>query len=501
MAATLPAVKPWTSRKIPFESFDSHPLRTQIADAMKEIEAHTPIRFTLRGNEPSWIYFENNQGDPNQAFGTGMITGGLKINLKFDWLALHEICHAIGLIHEHCRSDSQNYIDTFFRTDNPHFYTCTTLRANSPDGNCDPADTGVMGIECTSLHLTEYDRYSITHYRRDMGYMKDMHPPTMEWQADADDVGPKDWNKLSSLDIVGLKLFYGDDNGWAAQTRVRGFLSRHSPAVIPWRGQLHMFWNGRNNEDGIFGAVSDGKNWSRQARVPGILTKNGPACAVVLDKLLLVWNGYEEHNDALYWRQHDGKEWSEQKVVPGVGTTKAPALAQHHQRAYAAWKGVKDTDGLFFASFNGYVWGSQARLSNGLSKVAPSLAVVNGVLYAAWTGINEDGIYYASFDGTQWSGQQKISHFASSTAPTITEFPDPYNPKIKLMHLSWRGLKDDDTIWWACGDPARNLWSGQIRNPFRTDDGPAMTAFRNRMFMAWSGHNGDGVYGSYFSIP
>ncbi len=85
-----------------------------IADAIAHWEQETPIRFVLRYNENNYIDFS---GPPTQGAGSsqlGMVGGRQEIRLVPNGsagTAIHEIGHAIGLMHEQTRADRGQYIN------------------------------------------------------------------------------------------------------------------------------------------------------------------------------------------------------------------------------------------------------------------------------------------------------------------------------------------------------------------------------------------------------
>ncbi|WGQ11708.1 M12 family metallopeptidase [Pedobacter gandavensis] len=82
--------------------------------AMAHWAANTPIRFVQRSNQNNYVDFS---GQPDQGAGDsqlGMVGGRQQIRLSSNIPAstvIHEIGHSIGLIHEQCRADRDNYIN------------------------------------------------------------------------------------------------------------------------------------------------------------------------------------------------------------------------------------------------------------------------------------------------------------------------------------------------------------------------------------------------------
>jgi len=85
-----------------------------IAAAITHWEANTPIRFVQRTNQENYVDFS---GQPDQGAGSsalGMIVGGQQIKMVNGAslrTAIHEIGHAVGLMHEQTRADRDQYIN------------------------------------------------------------------------------------------------------------------------------------------------------------------------------------------------------------------------------------------------------------------------------------------------------------------------------------------------------------------------------------------------------
>lgn len=69
--------------------------------------------------------------------------------------AAHELIHALGFIHEHQRSDRDNYVDIFLENVGS---TCLTSGKGSCAGNFNKAPDGLM------TYYGEYDFNSVMHY-------------------------------------------------------------------------------------------------------------------------------------------------------------------------------------------------------------------------------------------------------------------------------------------------------------------------------------------------
>ena len=108
----------------------------------------------------------------------GFCPGVSRVILKEDpWLALHELGHVIGLIHEHQRSDRSRYVDI-------------------PPEDKDP--NWILLKDSINFGLP-YDGRSMTHYG-------------LDWRGGRRDDGRREpgqqWSELSESDIRGIQILY-----------------------------------------------------------------------------------------------------------------------------------------------------------------------------------------------------------------------------------------------------------------------------------------------------
>ncbi len=142
---------PWTNGIVPY-TFSSNVSATQrqlMLDAMRQWEYVAGIVFVQRTSQPNYLFIRN-VNDPNICGSSyvGMIGGSQNLNMVC-WTnrtMLHELGHALGLRHEHQRSDRDNFI---------------TINYN----NIPPSRWHNFDIAAGSL-LSNYDFLSIMHYHQ-----------------------------------------------------------------------------------------------------------------------------------------------------------------------------------------------------------------------------------------------------------------------------------------------------------------------------------------------
>ncbi|XP_056004354.1 zinc metalloproteinase nas-38-like [Ostrea edulis] len=122
--AVRSAVLRWPKGLIPYEfkrGAYSNNDKYLIRVAMREWEKYTCLRFRKRRNDYNYVYFQDNFGCNSQL---GMVGGSQALNLdrngcRYKGLYLHEIGHAVGLVHEHQRPIRDQFIRINYRNVHP----------------------------------------------------------------------------------------------------------------------------------------------------------------------------------------------------------------------------------------------------------------------------------------------------------------------------------------------------------------------------------------------
>ncbi len=154
-SASQTGVNKWAGGVV-YYSFNANvsaPRRTHFLDACAEWATFANLTFTLRTSQPNYVMVNDVPGLGGGNSAVGMIGGVQQLNIgSGSWnrgTLTHEIGHALGLIHEHQRSDRDAYV--------------SILTANVPGG---ATDGNFIRIPI-STHNGAYDFYSVMHYSRD----------------------------------------------------------------------------------------------------------------------------------------------------------------------------------------------------------------------------------------------------------------------------------------------------------------------------------------------
>jgi hypothetical protein len=172
---------------IPFTAVST--VEQTVSKAIAHWEQHTPIRFVQRTNEPDFISFEALNGcfsRVGRQGGKQVISIGSGCGLG---AAIHEIGHALGLLHEQSRADRDQHIEVVFANIHPDF------RHNFARHVQDATDQG------------KYDFGSIMHYPAKAFSINGQDTIRTK---DGQSIGQR--NGLSAGDIAAIKNIYPDLN-------------------------------------------------------------------------------------------------------------------------------------------------------------------------------------------------------------------------------------------------------------------------------------------------
>jgi Matrixin len=277
--------------------------------------------------------------------------------------------------------------------------------------------------------------------------------------------------------------------------------------------------------------------WQPQISLNDRASLEGPSLAVseILSlvggsdqQLYMAWRGID-NDDAIYWSSLDGDIWSPQKPIPGFGSLHGPTLTTGFSRTrpdgvpvsglFMAWDGVPGDDAIYFAqnldpAFSD--WTNQQRIDGVGTSDRPALALFYQLInrddrelkprmHMAWKGIpGDNSIYWSSFDGNNWSPQVQIRGRGTSHGPALAVLGNK-------LYMFWKGIEDDSNVYYAwIDDQPGAIWQaqrvvaytdarteGNVEINIGTSSRPVATVRGNTIFLAWKGIPGDS--GLYFA--
>jgi hypothetical protein len=343
----------------------------------------------------------------------------------------HEVCHALGLLHEQNRSDRSGFVSINFS--NIAVIHQDQFRSDPRDR---PVDVG------------GYDKVSIMHYQRRAYALNpaiDTVTPLVAPPALVTGTPP-------TSDFSGVTLSAGDAgaiNPLYPPSAPFGESSDTSPALASQGDTLLLAWKGNGNS-----------SLATMTSTSGISTSGTPSST-------------------------NGNTFSG-KTTLGERSTNAPALAVLGPNFVIAWTGEGNNQLNIMQSSDGAHWHSKVTLSD-TSPSAPALAHIGAEIFLAWRGGDNRLNLIRSVDGTRWSPKQTISETTDS-GPALSST----GPNLLLV---WRGRGNNSINVVGAPGGIITAGPGGIRPPgyFKktlgdtTDDRPAICRTDRNVYLAWRG--------------
>jgi hypothetical protein len=183
-------VKAWTGGRVfyKFHESVSVDMMSIFRTAFAEWERYTPLKFLVRDAEENYIFII--QSDRNSSY-VGMLGGSQDLNIvsQHEGVVIHELGHAIGLCHEHQRSDRDKYVRIFL-------------------DNVLPGQEHNFTFKPITIFYSSYDFLSIMHYRKSAfssGKFNTIEPQP-DYMEFIDKMGQRD--SLTTTDIQTVSNLY-----------------------------------------------------------------------------------------------------------------------------------------------------------------------------------------------------------------------------------------------------------------------------------------------------
>ena len=413
----------WRSFTIPYTIDPALPNQSRVTNAIAHWEAKTPLRFVVRTNQTDYITFQPGAGCDSEF---GRVGGQQFINLApacNTGSVIHEIGHAVGLLHEQTRSNRNNHI--IVKYDN--------IQKDKWDQFNKYKDEGIDGFDFGS-----FDFSSIMLYPPLNSFAIDQSKPTMTrkdgttWTAQRDKLSPTDIRTVvsmySNLYIIwqgslysvnlstGQPSFIASDwDGFNAKTMAEDdeYLWAINGETL-WRvnrlnGSYKSFGSGWGGAIGVTGIVNGDTRWAIQGSTLYAINKNG----VRAKAGNFNWSGSKAifaHKDYLFIVDGSGTLWKLDmntskwhNLGGGWGGTKAIAVAY-------------TTSNEVFIIADALIWrvnihtGNWSKFGSNTWHGTEGMVGINGKLYI----VDNDTLWEVDENGNRrslgggWSGTQSM---------------------------------------------------------------------------------------------
>jgi hypothetical protein len=238
--------------------------------------------------------------------------------------------------------------------------------------------------------------------------------------------------------------------------------SATEPFPVRFGTASFVFFVASHDRDGIhYARRADGGLWGNVSKLPHIDQKSSTSVAAVeyQQRLYVFW--HERRSSRFFvMSSADGANWSAPTNISdaiggvmGIGGRHDPVVAVYDARIFLFWRGLREDEGIFHATFDGTAWTYHDNLQRLLpgQKVVPgtppAAAVAAGKLFVFWAHRGSSEIHHATLDASGW--HEKGSLAASIDAHGIRNGWGPVASQLDDgFLLTWDG-SGNDGHWWV----------------------------------------------------
>ncbi|WP_079109974.1 M12 family metallopeptidase [Streptomyces roseifaciens] len=474
----------WPDGTIPFEinAADFPPAtadRKAVTDAINAWNTMSIIRFVPRATESTFTRFVSGSGC-NTSTGRDITSTGeddITCNIAGATFnagsVMHEIGHAIGLLHEQQRPDRDSVVTV-------------------NEANVQPADRVRNFKIIEGCKLGSYDCGSIMHYSQTaFGKMVGGVAQTtiaIKPGVSCSAIGQR--NNPSVGDIAAVRALYEEVIGLNQKITLPESTD-FCPAIASNGKHLLLAWTGESNQNiNVRLSADDGVTFPAK-HTAADTSIDGPALASLPDpsggRAWIAWTG--EGANKLNFAQvnwHDNPPSISgliNKETLSEESNHRPALAIHQGMTCLAWTGKDDRLNIIFGILGGSPWTGKHTFDNETSDASPALTSHNGQLFISWRGSGNKNVNVARVN---LNGSTVLGLDDKVTLDDTSEHSPSLAGQDGLVFLGWTG------------EGAQNLnlrWSvdsGKCSQKFvfngeSSDDGPCLAEHKNQLAMSWRG--------------
>jgi hypothetical protein len=388
---------------------------------------------------------------------------------------MHEIGHALGLIHEQKRPDRNSFV---------------TINA----ANITPGQIGQFSpIDTTDCPIGSYDCGSIMHYSATSFSVDGVKPTvTIVNPAVCTNIGQR--NALSPGDVAAVRVMYDSIAGLSSKI-VLSETSDNGPALAFHNGALFLAWRGSGN-DNLNISASDDRGGSFHGKLVSTETSDdAPALASHNGRLFIAFrgSGNENINVGVVDRTGAGDVAPiSSKIILSDTTDMSTAIASHDGNLYLAFRGSGNENlNLMLSTDNGASFGRK-HVSSETATDSPALISCGGSLYITWKGSGNENINVATVDVGTDPANPAITGFSNKVVfGETTDLRPALAQQAGLLFLSWKGSGNDNFNIIFPGDHAG------CTEKFITSESsshtPALAVDGSTMWVAWKGSGNDNL--------